>query len=301
MANLARERQDTTKGGGPEFLPNSCGANDVSKMLSLIMFSDMEVYRLKWERYSEALRWGLKEEKQRGDFSDVAVAVPGGHTLHAHKLVLATSSHFFRQILRENNHPYPLIFIAGMTWENLLKVVDFMYLGEVEMGTEDLDSFIEAAEMLQLVGLETEKSDSKMKASDKVVEENGREGSGKKQVGSKMAESEQEGSEKEETGGSEKEETGERQKAKLTKVMLQGAELNRKLEEFCLKTEEGDFACTECKKKFRKRRKLLFHAEIHLDLNFLCTLCPATTRTRNAMAEHCRVKHKSSLGNPRDM
>ena len=257
----------------------------------------MEVYSLKWERYSEALRWGLKEEKQRGDFSDVAVAVPGGHTLHAHKLVLATSSHFFRQILKENNHPYPLIFIAGMTWENLLKVVDFMYLGEVEMEPKDLDSFIEAAEILQLVGLETEKSDSKMKASDKEVEENGKEESGEKQVGSKMDKREQEGSD-EEIGGSEKE---QRQKAELQKVNLQGAELNRKLEEFCFKTEEGDFACTECKRKFKKRRKLLFHAEIHLDLTFLCTLCPATTRTRNAMAEHCRVRHRSSLGNPRDM
>ena len=262
----------------------------------------MEVYSLKWERYNDALRWGLKEEKQRGDFCDVALAVPGGHTLHAHKLVLATSSLFFRQILRENNHPYPLIFIAGMTWENLLKVVDFMYLGEVEIGPKDLDSFIEAAEMLQLVGLETEKSDSKMKASDKVVEKNGRGESGEKQVGSKMDESEQEGCDEEEIGGSEKEKTGERQNAELQKVMLQGADLNNKLEEFCLKTEEGDFACTECKKKFKKRRKLLFHAEIHLDLTFPCTLCPATTRTRNAMAEHCRVKHKSCrLGNPRDM
>jgi hypothetical protein len=58
-----------------------------------------------------------------------------------------------RQQSRVHAHPHPFIYLRGVSYNDLLSVLDFMYHGEVNVCQEDLNSFLAVAEELQIKGL----------------------------------------------------------------------------------------------------------------------------------------------------
>ena len=50
-------------------------------------------------------------------------------------------------------HTHPLIFMRRVKSENLLAIIDLLYLGEANVCQESLDSFLAIADELQLIGL----------------------------------------------------------------------------------------------------------------------------------------------------
>ena len=73
--------------------------------------------------------------------------------VEAHKFILAASSPFFKDILKRNRHPHPLIYMRGLKSEDLVAIIDFLYFGEANVFQENLDSFLALAEELRLKGL----------------------------------------------------------------------------------------------------------------------------------------------------
>ena len=68
-------------------------------------------------------------------------------------MVLASSSPFFKELLRKNKHPHPLVFMRALKSEDLIAIMDFLYFGEANVFQENLDSFLALAEELKLKGL----------------------------------------------------------------------------------------------------------------------------------------------------
>ena len=87
------------------------------------------------------------------EFVDVTIACEDGQQVEAHKVILASSSPFFLNLLRRNKHPHPLIYMRGLKSEDLVTMIDFLYFGEANVYQENLDSFLAVAEELQLKGL----------------------------------------------------------------------------------------------------------------------------------------------------
>ena len=89
-------------------------------------------------------------------FTDVTLASGDGHRIVAHKIVLVSLSPFFMKILEGDQHCHnPLIYMRGLSSDNLTSLVDFLYLGEVKVHQEDLEAFLNLAEELQLSGFST--------------------------------------------------------------------------------------------------------------------------------------------------
>jgi len=86
------------------------------------------------------------------EFTDVTLACEDGQQVEAHKAILASSSPFFKKILKKNKHPYPLIYMRGLKSDDLVTIIDFLYLGEANIHQENLDSFLAVAEELQVKG-----------------------------------------------------------------------------------------------------------------------------------------------------
>ena len=121
----------------------------------------MESYQLRWEVFGDQFLKSLKRESRLQEFADVSVAVSDGEVVQAHKLVLASSSSFFRKVLKAAPHPYPLIYIPGVTMQTLKALLRYMYTGEVTMTENELVSFCEAAEFFGLEGLKNQKTTRK--------------------------------------------------------------------------------------------------------------------------------------------
>ena len=108
---------------------------------------------LKWNDFQDNVSNAFATLADSLDFSDVTLACEDGQQVEAHKIILATSSPFFQNLLTTNKHPHPLIYMRGVKSENLLAVVDFLYRGEASVYQENLDSFLAIAEELELKGL----------------------------------------------------------------------------------------------------------------------------------------------------
>ena len=96
----------------------------------------------------------LRDDKE---FADVTLACEDGQQVEAHKVILATSSPFFQNVLTKNKHSHPLIYMKGAKFEDLLAIVDFLYFGEANVFQENLDAFLSLAEELKLKGLTGQK------------------------------------------------------------------------------------------------------------------------------------------------
>ena len=108
---------------------------------------------LKWNDFQENLNSAFGELRNDQDFADVALVCEDGTQIQTHKVILASSSPFFREMLRRTKHPHPLIYMKGVKAEELVAMVDFFYYGEANVTQECLDVFLGLAEELKLKGL----------------------------------------------------------------------------------------------------------------------------------------------------
>ena len=76
------------------------------------------------------------------EFCDVTLASADGQKIMAHKVILAASSSIFRNMLVNENHSHPLIFMRGVNQQVLVALMDFMYRGEAEIEKKLIDSFV---------------------------------------------------------------------------------------------------------------------------------------------------------------
>ena len=87
------------------------------------------------------------------DFTDVTLACSENKQVFAHKVILSTCSPFFKKILLKNPHKDMLIYLKGVSHSDLTSVIEFMYLGQTKVSKEGLETFLLAAQELQVEGL----------------------------------------------------------------------------------------------------------------------------------------------------
>ena len=132
------------------------------KYFSVTLFPKMntspEKLCLNWKNFQQNISSAFRELRSDNDFSDVTLACEDGFQVSAHKVILASSSPFFMNILKMNKNPHPFIYMRGMKSEDLVAIVDFLYFGEAELEEDNLDAFLALAEELKVTGLTTQGS-----------------------------------------------------------------------------------------------------------------------------------------------
>ena len=108
---------------------------------------------LQWNDFKENITSSFRELRGDREFTDVTLACEDGSQIEAHKVVLVSTSPFFRELLKRNRHPHPLLYMRGLRSEDLTAILDFLYQGEANVCQENLDSFLALAEELKLKGL----------------------------------------------------------------------------------------------------------------------------------------------------
>ena len=133
---------------------------------------DSEKLCLKWNDFQENINSAFGVLRNDKEFSDVTLACEDGTQIEAHKVILATSSPFFMEILKRNKHPHPLIYMRGIKADTLTATIDFLYYGEANVGQENLDAFLALAEELRLKGLTSSAENNEPKYHDEEPPQN---------------------------------------------------------------------------------------------------------------------------------
>ena len=71
-------------------------------------------------------------------FADVTLACEDGKQVEAHKVILASSSPFFKNLFKRSRHPQPLVYMRGVRSDDLLAIVDFLYCGEANVNPQKI-------------------------------------------------------------------------------------------------------------------------------------------------------------------
>ena len=122
----------------------------------------MEKYCLKWNDFRSSIASSYKNIRNAEDFCDVTLVSEDEVTLKAHKLVLSSSSSFFKHILLNNPHQHPLLYLSGINSIDLNFILDYIYQGEIQLFQEQLDNFLNAAQTLKIEGLIAKENDAKV-------------------------------------------------------------------------------------------------------------------------------------------
>merc|ERR1712010_401145 len=108
---------------------------------------------LQWNDFQTNFTSAFRDLREDKEFTDVTLACEDGQQVEAHKVVLVSSSPFFKNLLQRNKHPHPLIYMRGLKSKDLVTMIDFLYHGEANVFQENIDTFLAIAEELQLKGL----------------------------------------------------------------------------------------------------------------------------------------------------
>ena len=112
-----------------------------------------EKFCLKWNDFQTNVTNSFKQLRKSDDFYDVTLVSDDKQQVSAHKIVLASSSEYFKDVLKNNKHSHPLLCLNGVNSQELNFVLDYMYNGEVQIYQEHLDGFLEIAQRFQVEGL----------------------------------------------------------------------------------------------------------------------------------------------------
>eukprot|EP00090_Calanus_glacialis_P042639 TRINITY_DN755_c0_g1_i1.p1 TRINITY_DN755_c0_g1~~TRINITY_DN755_c0_g1_i1.p1 ORF type:complete len:501 (-),score=197.13 TRINITY_DN755_c0_g1_i1:168-1670(-) len=118
-----------------------------------------QVLHLQWNAYTST--WGpvLRDLRAAGLFHDLTLVTADNQLVTAHKIVLAACSQFFRGLLAslpmQTTGPLSpaVLYMRGVTGAALLKLLDFMYNGEVNVEQQLLKEFLQLGEELRVQGL----------------------------------------------------------------------------------------------------------------------------------------------------
>ena len=108
-----------------------------------------EDIRLHWDTFELTIRSAFKDLRHDQDFPNVTL-VCGSEQLKAHKVILSSCSALFDRILREIDHPNPLLSLSGVGSLHMSLILDWCYGGEVQLPYSEIHSFLKTASDLQV-------------------------------------------------------------------------------------------------------------------------------------------------------
>ena len=112
-----------------------------------------EKFALRWNDFESNICQAFKRLKDDRDLCDVTCVCEDDQEVEAHKVVLASCSQFFDKIFKKYKNKQVVLYLKGVSCHQLKSLMSFMYLGQVSVRQEELSSFLQAAEELQVRGL----------------------------------------------------------------------------------------------------------------------------------------------------
>ena len=265
----------------------------------------MEKFSLKWNDFSANVHKSFQNLRKEEDFCDITLVGDDCKHVTAHKLVLSSSSEYFKMVLSNNKkyfQSHPLVCLEGLNQSDLNNVLDYIYHGELQLHQQDLKRFIGIAKRLKLEGLvgaegqkvaNAEITENILEAEEQKVENANTTDDTLEQSVLTLHNNPVSKSAKEMI----KEEKTDKFFTTVQSLDVQSKEeLDKKADKsYSWINSTGLYSCHHCSKTFKARHHMREHVEIHLDLSFSCTICDAVLSSRTGLRQHNKRKHSDTL------
>ncbi|KAK8750795.1 hypothetical protein OTU49_015005 [Cherax quadricarinatus] len=107
---------------------------------------------LKWNNHKSTFFHILSEVRGKHTYTDATLACEGKF-FPVHKLVMSTCSDYFAEIFEKTPCKNPVVVLKDIKKSDLEALLDYMYIGEVDVRQSELAGLIKAAECLRIKGL----------------------------------------------------------------------------------------------------------------------------------------------------
>eukprot|EP00092_Neocalanus_flemingeri_P018909 GFUD01020477.1.p1 GENE.GFUD01020477.1~~GFUD01020477.1.p1 ORF type:complete len:277 (+),score=53.72 GFUD01020477.1:45-875(+) len=267
-------------------------------------------YCLKVDDFDANFVESFRELRASEDLFDVTLVSDDANPIQAHKLVLSASSLFFKNILKFNKNNHPLLYIRGLSEQDLNNVLEFLYNGEVQVAHEELDKFLEIAKDLKLRGMyENDNLQTTHGVTNDTKNESKKKTKLRKTRSKTVLVTEDKILNVEELIEVKQEDftfdnlctstvvaindsvTENLESTDMKISVTEHDELDAKIQEMMFK-ENRLWHCKMCNKSKAKRSNIVSHVETkHLENSIPCKFCETIARNRPALAMHVRSKH----------
>jgi len=112
-----------------------------------------DLFRLKWNNHNSNISSVISTLYSEEKFCDVTLGAEG-HYVQAHRLVLIACSEYFQTLLSPiTAHQHPIFILEGIKLDDLKAILDYMYLGQVSVRQDQLQSVLKSSETLRVKSL----------------------------------------------------------------------------------------------------------------------------------------------------
>ena len=116
--------------------------------------SDAEKFCLSWSQFVPSMVATLKNLHDNEDSKDVTLISEDGIEVKCHRFILNSTSRFFNKLfVKGSHHRNSIVYLTHINSSDLKSILKFMYLGEVFLEQDSLNSFMFAANKLMVKGL----------------------------------------------------------------------------------------------------------------------------------------------------
>nr|XP_053630357.1 zinc finger protein 236-like [Cherax quadricarinatus] len=263
---------------------------------------------LTWRDHKQVLSLVMETLRYKELFADVTL-ICGEKQYAVHKFVLCTCSPYFEELLECVPCEHPVLVLTETSHETLEALLDFMYLGQTDFCSKDLDRLLDLAYEFRIKGLispkdeadrqKLEKDSVKQELSEVMPDKTTlskelKKGSVQQELSSvitddtKSSKSIQEKSDKD----------GKIVSGENDKGSVKGGKVSdkTKLEERNLKKSPKIYACKNCNKTFGEPVQLEKHMVVHIEEKLLsCPECLYRTLSKVTLSKHIltHVKKKA--------
>merc|ERR1712183_168857 len=119
-------------------------------LLTYLQMTEDILYTLKWKYFSPNVKSRVSDVIKEQSFCDVTLVSDDQKPFQAHIYVLSTFSPVLKNILFNNPHSHPLIYLRGVNHQELDSILQFIYFGKTSVDHSHILKFAQAAKKLQI-------------------------------------------------------------------------------------------------------------------------------------------------------
>ena len=253
-----------------------------------------EKFALKWNDYQSNWNKSLSQLRKDTNLSDVTLISDDKVQFKAHQVILSSCSNMFNFILKENNNPNPLLYLGGVSSVNLGYILDYIYDGEVNLFQEQLDSFLESSQKLEiegLIGQEGVEGVAALEETYMIENTNYQEEKSNPQEAKSLARM----NDNKEAITRQYVRPANIDASKIDVTSFTPEEIDKKRNELYQKVD-GVWTCMACDYTSTQKANMSRHVEKHMDgLSYSCNLCHKEFRLINSLNNHKSLVHRTTF------